>query len=153
MKREDTFREFIRQFFKPHTRLSPSAVSQEAGFSNSQLIAFLLPEGNSARRGLPRASTLAALARVLRKKLLERARTDLARQCTVIRFFIEAGYLMPGDVAEFLEVEGCPGWVKAQVILNVLEMPEGALEEVVRTCQALMPVIGTELAGEPEPAR
>ena len=111
------FRQWLRRFFKPHTRLAPTAISRKAGMGTSVLQGFLI-EGGPSQRGLPRARTLAAIVPVLRTELQDQGYGNLARQCTTIRFLIEAGYLTRDDVLAYVEHEPPPGWIPIEHYLD-----------------------------------
>jgi hypothetical protein len=117
--RIEHFRTWFAQFFKPHTSIAPSKISVEAGHANNLLLALFADEDQSARRGIPRASTLAHLVPVLRQALAEEKRHDLLRECTLQRVLIEAGYVTRDDVAEFVRVEGLRGWMPKEDCLGL----------------------------------
>jgi len=112
------FRQWLRRFFKPHTRLAPTAISRKAGMGTSVLQGFLI-EGGPSQRGLPRARTLAVIVPVLHDELEKQAYRDLARECTIIRFLIESGYLTRDDVLAYVECEPPPGWMQRSMCLEL----------------------------------
>ena len=126
----DDFRKFLARFFRPHTRIGASAVDVAAGLSNAQLLGFL-----NGQRGIPHASTLRLLAPETRRRLEAAGLHELAQECTVVRFLLEAGYMQRSDVAEYLEVEGCDGWRAVEDLLDLTRL-SAAGQETLRDLYA-----------------
>jgi len=119
--RTEHFRQWLRRFFRPNTNVAPSRVSLDAGLSNSALTGFLLRSG-PRQRGLPRADTLVAIVPILHHYLIESDYQALARECTVVRLLLEAGYLSRANLTEYLAIEGLPGWMQEADCVSGLDL-------------------------------
>jgi len=110
----ERLRDFMRSLYGKRQEGRPTAfeVAKEAGLSGSLVSAFL-----TGHRGAPLPETLRPLAQATRRAL-ESVAPDLARRASVVRFFIEAEYLQPGDIGEFLELEGYEGWMREEDCLG-----------------------------------
>ncbi len=113
----ERFRAFVTRFFKPNTPMPVTAVSMSAGFASNQLWACL-----RSKRGVPRPASLRRLIPEMRRRLAALELWDLLRECTLVRFMIEAGYLTQEDVGQFLEAQGYQGWMRKTDCIQGLDL-------------------------------
>jgi hypothetical protein len=142
--------------------MAVTSVSVAVGFASNQLWGFL-----TGRKGIPRPSSFRLLVPEMRRRLADLELPDLLRECTMVRFMIEAGHLSREDVGQFLEAEGYQGWMRKTeciqgVDLSILSLEGQALvrelyayqlvregkAEIIRPADAPGPVEGVELATE-----
>lgn len=90
--------------------IGPSQLCQGAGVNNS-LGSRLFGDGATARPYVPFPEYLRRLTLALRDLLEERGQPQ-ASEVTVIRAYLEAGYLERQDILDFLEGEGLEGWMR-----------------------------------------
>lgn len=100
--------------------IGPTQLCNQAGL-DPKLGSTLLGSGKVARAYVPMAEYLRKLVVALRE-MLEDIGDSRAQEVTVIRAFIEGGYLRPQDVVEFLEAEGAPGWMRKEDCLSGLDL-------------------------------
>lgn len=106
--------------------VGPTQLCNRAGV-NGSLGTRLFGDGSSARLYVPFAEYLRRLALALRDLLTERGHPQ-AEKVTVIRAYIEAGYLELQDVVDFLKAEGVDGWMREEDCLAGFDL-RGLSEE------------------------
>jgi hypothetical protein len=120
MKDESTDVQNHRASWRDGFLISPSQLCDRAGV-NVSLGTHLFGDGKSAKPYVPFLEYLRRLTYALRVMLRELGHPG-ADQATVIRAYIEAGYLSLEDVMDFMQAEGLEGWMKeADCLGNKLE--------------------------------
>ena len=100
--------------------VGPTQLCMRAGLDNA-LGSQLFGDGTSAKVHIPYIQTLRRLTCALRE-ILEELHHPKAGEVTVIRAFIEAGYLTEEQVRAFLEAERLEGWISEEDAFKLGEL-------------------------------